>query len=71
MAVVLARVMAYNKSLQRTQQCRAAELTVQTAVANDIAIALRSSFAERRRGLVKGIVGFAPRLLSRFVRGGT
>ena len=44
---------------------------VEKAVENDIAIALRAGFAERRRGLIRGIAGFVPRLLSRLLKGGT
>lgn len=43
---------------------------IKTAAANDIALALRSCFAERRRGLVRSIPGLLPRLLSRFFGGG-
>jgi hypothetical protein len=35
------------------------------AIANDIALALRSGFAERRRGLVKQTLSFPIRLISR------
>lgn len=40
------------------------------AVAQDIANSLRAGFAERRRGLIRGIGGLVPRLLSRLVKGG-
>lgn len=40
-------------------------------VTQDIALALHSSFAERRRGLIKLIPGFAQKLLGRFFTGGT
>jgi hypothetical protein len=41
------------------------------AAVNDIALALRSCFAERRRGLVRSIPSVLPRLLSRIFGGGT
>ena len=44
--------------------------TTEIAAANDIALALKSSFAERSSGLVKSIFGFFPRLLSRLFGGG-
>lgn len=40
------------------------------AAKNDIALALRSSFAERRRGLLRSLASLLPRLLSRLFRGG-
>lgn len=44
--------------------------STELAAKNDIALALRSSFAERSRGLVRGVAGFVPRLISKFVKGG-
>lgn len=40
-------------------------------VIEDITLALHSSFAERRRGVIKLIPGFAQRLLGRLFTGGT
>lgn len=40
-------------------------------VTEDITLALHSSFAERRRGLIKVIPGFVQRLLGRLFTGGT
>ena len=35
-----------------------------------VALALRSRFAERRRGLLRGITSFIPRLVARIASGG-
>jgi hypothetical protein len=45
------------------------EVAERSAV-NDIALALRSCFAERRRGLIRCIPSLVPRLLSRIFGGG-
>jgi hypothetical protein len=62
-------------ALVRTPELAArlvSELEVaERSAANDIALALRSCFAERRRGLIRSIPSFIPRLLSRIFGGGT
>ncbi|MDF3823184.1 hypothetical protein P3G55_25065 [Leptospira sp. 96542] len=40
------------------------------AAKNDISLALRVGFAERSRGLIRSIVGFVPKLLSKLQKGG-
>ncbi|WP_161631553.1 hypothetical protein [Rhodoferax saidenbachensis] len=44
--------------------------STEVAAKNDIALALRSGFAERSRGLVRSGAGFVLRLLSRIIKGG-
>jgi len=43
--------------------------STEVAAKNDIALALRSSFAERSRGLIRGVACFIPRLISKFIKG--